>query len=226
MLQAMPVIESVNVGVPRAIRPGRGTSGIDKAPVEHSVAVAAPGPKGIGGGGLAGDVIGDLVHHGGNDQAVYSYAREDLDWWQGEIGEALRSGTFGENLTTLGVEVTDARIGERWRIGEELVLQVTAPRIPCANFAIWMHRQGWMKTFTRRAHPGAYLRVLEPGEVRKGDPLVVLDRPDHEVTIGVVFRALTLERELLPTLLAAADYLERGTVRRAEEYARNEGAGR
>jgi MOSC domain-containing protein YiiM len=156
---------------------------------------------------------------------VYSYAREDLDWWQGEIGEALRSGMFGENLTTFGIDLTGARIGERWQVGRELVLQVTAPRIPCATFATWMRRQGWMRTFTRRAHPGAYLRVLEPGEVRRGDSLVVLDRPDHEVTVGVVFRALTLERSLLASLLPAADYLEVGTLRRAEEYARGDGNG-
>ena len=129
----MAVVESVNVGVARAIRAESGFSGIDKIPTTDSVAVSAPGPKGSGTGGLAGDVIGDTQHHGGDDQAVYAYAREDLDWWQAELSHPLRSGMFGENLTTIGLDVTGPRIGERWRIGNELVLQVTAPRIPCRD---------------------------------------------------------------------------------------------
>jgi len=110
---------------------------------------------------------------------------------------------FGENLTTAGVPVTAALIGERWRIGADVVLEVSRPRIPCRTFAAWLGYRDWIKQFTRRATPGAYLRVVVPGEIRAGDPVVVIDRPDHDVTIGVTFRALTLEPELLPRLLAA-----------------------
>lgn len=208
-------VQSVNLGVSRQISAKTGFSGIDKVPTSAPVHVSAPGAKGPGTSGLAGDVICDSRHHGGDDQAVYAYACEDLVWWQDEIGEPLRPGMFGENLTTSGLDVTGARIGERWLVGDSLVLQVTSPRIPCATFAVWMNRKGWLKAFTRCARPGAYLRVLAAGEIRAADPVVVEFRPDHLVTVGKTFRALTLESELLPELLEASEYLDDETVRRA-----------
>jgi MOSC domain-containing protein YiiM len=218
----VPYVQSVNVGIAREIRAKSGTSGIDKRPTTQSVAVSAPGPKGQGGSGLAGDVIVDLRHHGGDEQAVYAFAREDLDEWQTDLGE-LRSGVFGENITTSGIDVTDALIGEQWRLGEDLILQVTSPRVPCATFAVWMERKGWLKSFTLRARPGAYLRVLAPGDVRAGDPISVVARPDHPVTIGLMFRALTLEHHLLPTLLAASEFLTDEMVEWIEERADRRG---
>jgi MOSC domain-containing protein YiiM len=203
----VPIVESLNISAGRPIAAKSGISGIDKRPTAGPVGVRAPGPKGIGGSGLAGDLISDKKHHGGDDQAVYAYAREDLDWWQGEIGGLLRSGVFGENVTTLGLDVTEALIGERWRIGEDLVLEVTAPRIPCATFAVWMEQKGWLQRFTARARPGAYFRVVEPGEICAGDSIAVEFRPDHRVTIGRTFRALTLDPDLLPSLLDASEYL-------------------
>jgi MOSC domain-containing protein YiiM len=203
----VPILESVNLGVVRAVTSKSGESGIDKRPAEHPVQVRAPGPRGqagAGGSGLIGDPVVDTDNHGGDDQAVYAYAREDLDAWQAELGP-LRAGMFGENLTTRGLDVTGARIGERWRIGASLLLQITCPRIPCRTFAAWLDRRGWVKTFTQRALPGAYLRVVEPGEIRAGDPIAVEHRPDHDVTVGLVFRAVTLEPELLPRLLVAPE---------------------
>ena len=171
-------------------------------------------------GGLAGDSICSEIHHGGPDQAVYAYAREDLDTWAGTLGRPLRHGTFGENLTTEGVDVTGALIGERWRVGDDVELEVTYPRIPCNTFAQWMAEKGWIKRFTAQATPGAYLRVLVPGRIMAGDPVTVVHRPDHDVTIGVTFRALTLHPELLPRLLAAEplpDKLRRSVLRRTGE---------
>ncbi|SEH01093.1 MOSC domain-containing protein YiiM [Nonomuraea solani] len=200
---AMKVL-SVNVGRPRP-NPwkGLGLTGIDKRPVTGPVAVTAPGPKGTGAVGLAGDRVHDVKHHGGSDQAVYAYAREDLDGWEAEFGRSLTNGIFGENLTTLGLDVNGALIGERWRIGPEVVLEVSCARIPCATFQGWLERDGWIKRFTRAARPGAYLRVVEPGEIRAGDAVEVVHRPGHDVTVALVFRAMTLEPDLLPRLLAA-----------------------
>ena len=210
------VIDSGNVGLLRSIGAKAGATGIDKLPTPNPVLVSAPGPQRTGTSGLAGDVICDSNHHGGDRQAVYAYAREDLDWWQGELDLTLRSGMFGENLTTVGLKVTGALIGETWRIGDDLVLQVTSPRVPCGIFAAWMDRPGWVKAFTRGARPGAYLRVLEQGEVRATDPVVVEFRPAHSVTVGDTFRALTLEPELCPDVLEAAEYLDDEIVLRAE----------
>ncbi|MFF3564588.1 MOSC domain-containing protein [Streptomyces sp. NPDC002574] len=199
-------VHSVNVGRPRP-NPWKdtGVTGIDKRPVTGPVAVTAPGPKGTGAVGLAGDRAYDVKHHGGSDQAVYAYAREDLDRWERELGRELRDGMFGENLTTLGVDVNGALIGERWRIGGPAgpVLEVSCPRIPCGTFQGWLDEGGWLRRFTRAAQPGAYLRVAAPGGIRAGDPVEIVHRPDHEVTVALVFRAVTLEPALLPSLLAA-----------------------
>jgi MOSC domain-containing protein YiiM len=195
---------SVNVGKPRP-NPWKGLSatGIDKQPVDGPVAVSAPGPKGTGAVGLAGDRVYDVKNHGGTDQAVYAYAREDLDRWQTELGRPLANGVFGENLTTLELDVNGAVIGERWRVGPTAVLEVSCPRIPCGTFQGWLEEDGWIKRFTRAALPGAYLRVIQPGDIRAGDPVRLVRRPDHGVTVALTFRAMTLEPELLPRLLSA-----------------------
>ncbi len=203
----MASVISVNVGVARPIGSKSGMSGIDKRPVTGPVAVAAPGPKGVGGSGLAGDAIVDMKNHGGDDQAVYVYAREDLDWWEPTVGRPIASGGFGENLTTLGLAVNGARAGEQWRIGRDLVLQVTDPRIPCGTFAVWLGDHGWVKKFRAEARPGAYCRVVTPGLVQAGDTIEIVHRPEHDVTVELMYRALTTEPELMPRLAAAGDDL-------------------
>ncbi|WP_238019535.1 MOSC domain-containing protein [Dactylosporangium sp. AC04546] len=200
----MAYLLSVNVGSPvPTAHSDFPTTSIDKRPVTGPVEIAVPGPRGTTPTGLLGDSISDVKHHGGPDQAVYAYAREDLDRWAAELGRELTGGVFGENLTTQGLAVTDALIGERWRIGDEVVLEVSAPRIPCRTFAGWLDEPAWIKRFTVHALPGAYLRVVRPGSIRAGDPVEVVHSPNHDVTIGVAFRALTLQPDLLPRLLAA-----------------------
>jgi MOSC domain-containing protein YiiM len=200
----MALLLSVNVGRPRT-NPWKDVqlTGIDKRPVDGPVVVAAPGPKGTGEVGLAGDRVYDVKHHGGPDQAVYAYAREDLDEWAALLERDLPDGVFGENLTTSGLDVNGAEIGELWRIGKDVVLEACVPRLPCGTFQGWMEINGWIKRFTEHAVPGAYLRVIEPGEIQTGDPITVEHRPGHGVTIAVTFRALTTQPELLPRLLDA-----------------------
>ena len=185
--------------------PGGPKTGIDKRPINEAVAVRAPGPmRGGLGSGIVGDVIGNRKLHGGDDQAVYAYAREDLDTWAAHLDRELTNGMFGENLTTTGVDVTGAVIGERWRVGTDgVLLEVTSPRTPCKTFATRLGVDGWIKTFARGGTPGAYLRVIETGTVSGGDGVDVLERPSHGVTIGMVYRALLLEKDLLPEILVA-----------------------
>ncbi|MBW1596980.1 MOSC domain-containing protein [Streptomyces sp. JJ38] len=192
-----------------------GLTGIGKVPVPGPVRVAAPGPRGTGGSGLAGDAIGDLRHHGGDDQAVYAFAREDLDAWGRELGRELPSGAFGENLTTSGYDLNEALVGERWRIGDGALLEVSSVRVPCRTFAGHLDERGWVRRFTQAGRPGPYLRVIEEGEVRAGDTLDVVHRPDHKVTVSFMFRAMTTEQALLPELLAAGDALPESVRRKA-----------
>jgi MOSC domain-containing protein YiiM len=184
---------SVNVGrtVPAAWAGRLRRTAIDKKRVSARVPV---GPLGVD-----GDEQADAAHHGGADRAVYAFAREDLDTWEQALGRALHNGQFGENLTTGDLDVNRALIGERWRVGSCL-LEVSAPRIPCRVFAAWLREHGWVRRFTDAGRPGAYLRVLEAGAVAAGDPVEVVHRPAHDVTVTLAFQALTTRRDLLPRL--------------------------
>lgn len=206
-MSSSPRVLSVNIGRPTP-NPFKSAAvtGIDKRPVHEPVYVRAPGPKAGGlGSGLVGDTIGDREHHGGDDQAVYAYASEDLAHWAERLGREIANGAFGENLTTLGIDVNGSLIGERWIVGQEVELEITEPRTPCATFRGWMGDEGWLKTFTDAKLPGAYLRVVSPGTIREGDPVVVSHLPDHAVTVALLFRAYTREPERLPELRAAID---------------------
>ncbi|HEY2299276.1 MAG TPA: MOSC domain-containing protein [Jatrophihabitans sp.] len=205
----MPLLDSVNLGRPRA-NPDKEveSTGIDKRPTDGPVEVRDPGPKPSAlGSGVVGDFIGDRENHGGTDQALYSFAREDLDDWERRLGRELTNGFFGENLTTRGLDVAGARLGEQWRIGADVIVQVTEPRIPCSTFRGWIGEAGWLKTFTEVARPGAYLRILVPGTIRTGDPIEIVRRPEHDVTISLTYRALMNERQLVPLIRAAGDDL-------------------
>ncbi|MBB0245917.1 MOSC domain-containing protein [Streptomyces alkaliphilus] len=220
---AGPRIRSVNTARAKAVgytSTESGLTGIDKRPVAGPVRVTAPPGRGAGGvSGLADDFVGDRRHHGGPDQAVYAFAREDLDRWETALGRPLADGCFGENLTTTGIDVSGALVGERWRIGGSL-LEVTCARIPCRTFAGWLDERGWVKRFTEDAAPGAYLRVLEPGEVRAGDPVEITHRPDHEVTVALLFRARTTAPELRPRVIAAGGALGSEDLERARVWAK------
>jgi MOSC domain-containing protein YiiM len=152
----------------------RGRSAIEKLSVDTSVAVTK---LGIEGDEQAADF------HGGALQAVYAYAREDLDWWSEQLGRPLRNGMFGENLDLLDFDVTGAVLAERWRVGEVL-FEVMAPRMACGTFGAWMAEQGWAKRFNGARRPGAYLRVVEEGRLAPGDPVEVVWRPALRVTMA------------------------------------------
>jgi MOSC domain-containing protein YiiM len=187
-------VVSVNVGQIRTLagkRPQR--SAIDKRPVA--------GPVKAHPLGLAGDRQADRKHHGGLDQAVYAFASEDLAAWERRLERPLHPGNFGENLTTEGIDLNEARIGERWRVGT-VVLEVADVRIPCSTFQQWLGEPRWVRRFSDEGRPGAYLRVIEPGQLEAGDRITVVERRPHDVTVGLVFRAIVHDRALLPRLLA------------------------
>jgi MOSC domain-containing protein YiiM len=187
---------SVNVGKPvyGAWTGDKGVTGIDKRPVQWPVRLE---PLGV-----EGDHVIDTSVHGGIDQAVYAYASEDAQWWATSLSRQVKPGNFGENLTTAGIDLNRSIIGERWAVGSAL-LEVSRPRIPCRVFAGFWDVPDLIKRFTVRAHPGTYLRVLTAGSVAPGDGIDVVHRPEHGVTVELVFRALTLEPDLLPRLLEA-----------------------
>lgn len=192
----MPTARVLSVSTGRIrelVSPGRTEyTAIDKRP--------ASGRLLAGRLGLAGDEHGDTENHGGLDQALYAYAREDLDWWTEQLGRELPDGAFGENLTTAGIDVSAALIGETWAVGP-VVVQVTSPRIPCATFKAWTGERSWVKRFAAAGRPGAYLRVLAEGEIGAGDRVEVLDRPAERVTVAESMRAYYGDQDLMRTLL-------------------------
>jgi MOSC domain-containing protein YiiM len=165
--RALPVsatVVSVNVGGIRTVRLGDRDvpTGIWKSPVA--------GPVRISGVNLDGDDQADRSVHGGPDKAVYAYASEDLAWWAGEIGRPVTPGTFGENLTTLGIDLAASVIGERWAVGSA-VLEVTQPRVPCFKLGLRFGRPELVKLFLRAGRSGFYLSVLREGELGAGDAI-------------------------------------------------------
>jgi len=172
-----------------------GRTGIDKRPVDRAIRFENDG--------VAGDVVVDRKHHGGYDKAVYAYAREDADWWEKEIGRAIANGAFGENLTTQGIDVNAALIGERWQIGS-VVLEVSEPRIPCRVFAGFWDRPTLIKDFTAAKRSGAYMRIIQEGEIEAGAQIAVIHKPEHEITIRDIFEAKAGERGKIAKLKEVA----------------------
>ena len=194
-------VASVNVGKVRTVlldgQPVQ--TAIWKSPVNGSVRL-----KGVN---FDGDDQADRTAHGGPDKAVYAYAAEDLSWWAGEHGRDVGPGTFGENLTTIGIDLADAVIGERWAVGST-VLEVAQPRIPCFKLGIRMGDRRFPALFAAAARPGAYLRIIVPGEIAADDAIRVVSRPRHGLTVGIVERAYHADRRLVPRLLTAPELPE------------------
>lgn len=174
-------------------------SAIWKSPVEGRVAV-----RGVN---LDGDDQADRRVHGGPVKAVYAYAIEDLWWWEEQLGRLLEFGKFGENLTTEGLDINDACVGERWQVGTA-VLEVSEPRVPCWRFAVRMDDKYFPRRFTEALRPGTYLRILAEGRIAAGDEARVIDRPDHDLTVRDVFRIFSRDRYEARRLLAVPQLSE------------------
>lgn len=188
---------SVNTGRPAQISVRRGRplmSAIGKAPVSGRVRV-----EGVN---VAGDDQADRRVHGGPDKAVYAYASEDTAFWEAELGRALNPGMFGENLTTEGLDVSGAVIGERWRIGS-VELEVAQPRLPCAKLGTRFGEEGMVRRFGEARRPGAYLRIAREGELGAGDAIELLQRPEHGITVRDVSAAILLDESLLARAASA-----------------------
>jgi MOSC domain-containing protein YiiM len=188
----------VNVGEPRPVQVGDHTvwTAIWKSPVAGRVAL-----RGVN---LRGDDQADRTVHGGPDKAVYAYAVEDTAWWETQLADPLGPGAFGENLTVRGVPVSEAVIGERWAVGSA-VLEVAQPRLPCFKLGLRMGDPRFLKRFAAADRPGAYLRIVQEGEIGAGDTIDVLSRPAHDVTSAFVARAILREPHLLAAALLAPE---------------------
>jgi len=189
---------SVNVGLPKEVDTGRRIveTAIWKHPVEGRVKV-----RGVN---LEGDRQADLSVHGGENKAVYAYAIEETRLWEGELGRLLGPGAFGENLTTEGIDVSGAVLGERWRVGTTL-LEVVQPRLPCFKLGLKMGDPGFLRRFAQASRPGAYLKIVEEGDLGAGDAIKVDlgGRPDHGVSVRLVSDAMLVDHSLIPRVEAA-----------------------
>jgi MOSC domain-containing protein YiiM len=193
------VVRSVNVGGATRIGTWRGRpvgSGIVKAPVTGRVRA-----EGVN---LEGDMHVDRRVHGGPDKAIYAYACEDAAWWADELQREIPFGMFGENLSTEGVDCSGAVVGERWRIGTVLV-EVAQPRMPCFKLGLRFEDPRMLKRFVLASRPGAYLRIVEEGELGAGDAVELVDRPGHGVTMAMVSNAMFLDPSLRPQAAEAPE---------------------
>jgi MOSC domain-containing protein YiiM len=205
-------IVSVNVGAVRTVEHGGThiTTGIFKEPVSGRVRL-----RGVN---LDGDDQADRGVHGGADRAAYAYASEDYDWWRGQLGRDCAPGTFGENLTTRGIDVSGALVGERWRVGSAVV-QVTSPRVPCYKLAMKMDDPTFVRRFAAALRPGAYLSIVEEGDVAAGDGVEIVHRPGHALTLAEMVRIYFFERHRIGELVDIEE-LPEGWREWAREHAR------
>jgi MOSC domain-containing protein YiiM len=209
----VPSLVSVNAGRPAQIAARRGRplmSAIVKQPV--------PGRVRVEGVNVAGDRQADLRVHGGPDKAVYAYASEDIAWWAAELGRELPPGAFGENLTTEGVDVSGAVVGEHWRIGS-VELEVSQPRLPCSKLGIRFGDPLMVRRFGEASRPGAYLRIVTEGELGAGDEIELLSRPEHGITVALVSDAILLDESLRARAGAAPELAESLAVHLRREAA-------
>ena len=196
----MASVTSVNVGLPRPV--DFETSGLPQTAIEKHPVV---GPVRITWAGVEGNACANTMFHGDELMRVYAYSVEDYQWWETELGTSFSPGHFAEQLTTEGIDLNAAVVGETWQVGTAL-LQIAHVRTPCLTFKGWMGHTGhdakaWVRRFALAGRPGPYFRVLEEGIVEAGDAIVVTDRPAHGVTVSTMFRALMTEPALLPGLL-------------------------
>ncbi len=180
----------VSVNITAVVHEGEWTGSEGKTGIDKRSAI---GPVRFSNDEVSGDVVVDRNHHGGYHQAVYAYAREDADWWEKEISQTIANGRFGENLTTTGIDVNQALVGERWRIGTT-ILEVSQPRIPCRVFAGFWQRPTLIKDFMAAGKPGTYLRIIQEGEISAGDSIEIISKPDHAITIADLYAAKNGER--------------------------------
>lgn len=191
-MSTSPRVVSVNVGRPRVIQ-GRNrpvTTSIWKAPV--------PGRVQAAGVSLQGDTQSSEMH-GGFDRAIYAYAVDDLRFWERHLGRPLSPGAMGENLTVTGIDPGEALIGERWAVGTT-ILEVSGPRSPCRKLALRHQDPALPRVFVSAQRPGAYLRIIARGDIGAGDPIEIVSKPGHDVTVRLAFRAWLIDRDLVPRL--------------------------
>jgi MOSC domain-containing protein YiiM len=195
-----PEILSVNVGTPRDVRVGRRvvSTSIWKEPVDGRIQV-----RGVN---VDGDDQADRSVHGGPDKAVYAYASEDAEWWAQQLGRDLGTAPFGENLTTRGIDLSDARVGERWAVGST-ILEVRQSRMPCFKLGLRQGDPFFVRAFAEADRPGAYLAIVQEGDIGAGDAIQVIHRPDHDVTMRLMHRALLQDHDLLAHLLEAPELM-------------------
>ena len=167
-------------------------TGIFKLPIDHPVMVTKLC--------LVKDVIVSQKHHGGPDQAVYVYGQPDYEWWSEQLGQDVVPGTFGENLTISELESAKFNIGDMLHVGN-VILQVTAPRIPCSTFAARMGDSNWIKKFRQAERPGLYCRVLREGLIKTGDSVSFESYQDETISILEMYRDFYVKHKSRETLL-------------------------
>jgi MOSC domain-containing protein YiiM len=222
------VIELLSVQVGRPSRLGQTLAGEEVLSAIVKAPVAAPTLV-LGVINLDGDDQADRTVHGGPDKAVYAYAVEDARWWESQEGRPFDYAAFGENLTTEGIDVNGALVGERWAIGSA-VLEISEPRVPCWRLGARMNDPKFIRRFTEALRPGAYMRIVSEGDVGAGDPIEVVSKPDHNLSVRDVFRIYTRDRDEcgrlleVPQMSEAWKHWARETLLRVKTETKDAGA--
>lgn len=179
-----------------ALLPGGKRSAIGKHAVD--------GLMRIGRLGLAGDVQVNKRHHGGPEMAVHLYPLDHHAFWSEQLGDhplLADPGAFGGNVAIRGLDETQVRVGERFRLGSA-VIEVSQPRMPCATIERRFERKGMVAAIMETGRCGWHFRVVEEGDAQAGDALDSIAGTGTPHTVRDVFMALADKKRAIAQAIA------------------------
>lgn len=182
-------IISTNLGEPTTFKwnGAEERTGIFKYPVSE--------PLFLGKSDVNKDTVIDRKHHAGVNKACYLFSADDYPFWKREYPDMEWDwGMFGENLTVEGLDETSLRIGDILQIGSATI-QVSQPREPCYKLGVRFDNQDIIKKFIEHGRPGTYVRILEEGEVKKGDGVYMVERSKNTLTVNQFFHLLYAKKK-------------------------------
>ena len=181
--QILGLVAEVLQGRPRPLPHSRHSSSLGRQRVD-AIEVSASG--------VPGDDFDDRRHHGGDEKALHHYPLEHYSAWQAEwphLHARFVAGAFGENVSTQGITEADVCVGDIMRMGA-CVVQVSQGRQPCWKLNAAFERTDMASQAQDHGRLGWYYRVLEPGQIRAGMPIELLERPHPAWPIAKVHRAI------------------------------------
>lgn len=139
--------------------------------------------------GIVNDEVENQKHHGGDMRVVHHYSIKNYNFLKAkfpEISDKFIGGSIGENILTEELTENELNIGDIYQLGTAKV-QLTVSRRPCAAINYAYQDDRILKAVMETGHTGWFYRVLEEGEVKVGDYLVLLESPFPNMPVSKLY---------------------------------------